>query len=218
MATRKYTKLYRNKSKPFISKKNRNKKKYNKTRVNIRRRGGMPSGKGKTVRFGEERIKEFATAPSYTDEYDEMSSISHYRRCPHPKYITPTIFPCRHKNTVFKNYDEYMEWVNLKRAAVSAETSHGRDMLGHYRNVRDEELKSSGRWNKYIPPEYRIYNEETGEINDSRLFQPDSDEERMILAEQRQKRNKEKEQWLQDVAKFKRERVVLNNFMDPYDY
>lgn len=217
MATKKYTKNHRNKSKPFTSKKYRNKQKYKK-RLNTRRRGGMPNGKGKTVRFGEARIKEFATAPSYTDEYDEMSSISHYRRCPHPKYITPGIFPCRYKNTLFKNYDEYKEWINIKRAASTSHTTSATDPITHYRAIRNEELKSTGRWNKYIPPEYRIYNEETGEINDSRLFQPDSDEERMTLAQQRQKRNKEKEQWLQDVAKFKRERVVLNNFMDPSDY
>lgn len=228
MATRKHMKQHASKRRQFISKKNRNnyknkylkvkKHKNNKKTYKNRRRGGMPTGKGKTVRFGQEGVKEFTTVPSYEDEYDEMSSTSHYRRCPHPKYITPSIFPCRHKNTVFKNYDEYMEWVNLKRTASRAETSHGIDSVSHYRNVRDEELKSSGRWNKYIPPEYRIYNEETGEIMDVRLFQPDSDEERMFLAQQRQRRNKEKEKWMQDVATFKRNRVVLNHFMDDSDY
>lgn len=227
MVTKKNIKYKRNHRRHFVSKKNnnmkykqnKNKNKNNKNTYKIRRRGGMPNGKGKTVRFGEDRIKEFATSPSYLhDDYDEDTSISHYRRCPHPKYITPGIFPCRHKNTVFRNYDEYNEWVNLKKNAALAETSHGSDMISHYRNIRDANLMTTGRWNKPIPPEYRIYNEETGEINDTRLYQPDSEEERMFLAQQRINRDKEKEKWAQDVAKFKRERVVLNNFIDDSDY
>jgi hypothetical protein len=228
MATKKYRKQGI-KRRHFISRKNTNKRKekskyrYLKKHKNNKntykkRRGGMPNGKGKTVRFGEERVREFTTAPSYTDYEDEDSSISHYRRCPHKKYITPGIFPCRYKNTVFKNYDEYIEWVNLKRNAATAETSHGPDMLAHYRNIRDANLMTTGRWNKPIPPEYRIYNEETGEISDTRLFEPDSDEERTFLARQRINREKEKEKWMQDVAKFKREKVVLNSFMDDSDY
>lgn len=220
MATRKYRKQKRNKIRHIISKKYTHSKKHknNKKTYKMRRRGGMPNGRGKTVRFGEERVREFTSPPSYTDYDDEETSISHYRRCPHSKYITPGIFPCRHKNTVFRNYDEYKEWINLKRSAALAETSHGLDMAAHYRNIRDANLVTTGRWNKPIPPEYRIYNEETGEIKDTRLFEPDSEEERMFLAQQRRNREKEKEKWMQDVAKFKRDRVVLNSFMDDSDY
>jgi hypothetical protein len=218
MATRKYKKQGRNKTRHFNSKKNKHLKKHKNT-YKMRRRGGMPNGRGKTVRFGEDNVKEFASSPFYTHDYDdEETSISHYRRCPHSKYITPGIFPCRHKNTLFRNYEEYKEWINLKREAALAQTSHGSDMLGHYRNIRDANLMTTRRWNKSIPPEYRIYNEETGEITDSRLHEPTSDEERLFLSQQRRNRDKEKEKWMQDVAKFKRDQSVLHNFMDESDY
>lgn len=209
MATRKHIKGKRN-AKKNIKKSN---KKYIKlgNKNKTKRRGGMNNGKTKTLRFGEDKVDEFKTTlyPYDLEESYEESSIKDYRRCPHPKYMSRGTFPCRHHNTVFRTYEEFMEWIQMKKDASAAETSHGIDSEQHRRNIRDAKLITTGRWNKPIPPEYRIYNEETGEINDARLFTPDSDEERMFLAQQRDKRNKEKVKWMQDVARHKRDRPEL---------
>ena len=187
-------------------------------RNKTRRRGGMPNGKSKTLRFAEhpEQVAEFKTILPYMSD-DEESSIKHHRRCPHEKYITPGIFPCRYHNTLFRNIQEYMEWKKIKKDASLSETSHGIDRAQHLRNIRTKELLTSGRWNKPIPPEYRVYNEETGEITDARLFEPDSDEERMIIAQQRHRRNMEKEQWARDVAKHRQDRPELYYDIEPDD-
>ena len=197
-------KIYKRKQNGHKKTKQRNKR--NKTR----RRGGMPNGKPKTLRFAEDsnQIAEFKTILPYMSD-DEETSIKHYRRCPHEKYITPGIFPCRYHNTLFRNIEEYMEWKKIKKDASLSETSHGLDREQHLRNIRSKELVTSGRWNKPIPPEYRVYNEATGEITDVRLFEPDSDEERMFIAQQRQRRNVAKTKWAQDVAKHRRDRPDL---------
>lgn len=212
MATRKHIKR-KNNNKTHHNRKNKTKIRNKK---NTRKRGGMPNGKNKTLRFGEDRVREFKTvlSPADLEDSDEDSSIKHYRRCPHPKYMSRGTFPCRHHNTVFRTYEEFMEWMQMKKDASTAETSHGLDTLQHSRSIRDAKLITTGRWNKYIPPEERIYNEETGEISDARLFAPDSDEERMVLAQQRQTRSREKVKWLQDVAKHKREKPELYYDLD----
>lgn len=165
-----------------------------KRRKNLRHRGGMPGKTAKRVSFAEPIIIEFETPL-------EKHESSDYRLCPSFKHIRGHHFPCRYKNTIFENQNEFAEWY---REEIKKTIERNLDKKRHLSKIRDEQLSATGNWNRYIPPEFRSYNEE-GVIEDVLPFSPTLGEEesRELLRQKRRERKLATHKWLEDVNTYR---------------
>jgi hypothetical protein len=84
-----------------------------------------------------------------------------------PKCSQPLQFPCAYKGGIFENLEEWETFTRMLRSKnVSTKLKSVKD---HYRDVKSKLVKEN-KYKKTIPAEYRLYNEDTGEIIDLRTY------------------------------------------------
>lgn len=102
-------------------------------------------------------------------EYSLDSEEKKYKSSKIPSNITTKCgsgrFPCKYRNTVFQNGQEWKDYLNIINNRNTKNT-------GLSRQTVMSELSKKGKSAKKIPPEYRLYNIQTGEIFDLRDFSP----------------------------------------------
>lgn len=165
-------------------------------KTHTRRRGGGP--KGKRVAFGEPQEMEFETP---IQELVMDASESRVRKCPSITHIRPEHFPCRYKNTVFADRNEFLVWYKdeLNRRAAVASPSYKTHLK---RRVATE----TGKWDTYVPHEFRAYNDLTGTIEDVRPFgAAEQESSRALLIQRRKERKDAQEQWRREVQEFRKQ-------------
>jgi hypothetical protein len=183
------------------TRKNKNKKtRKNKTPKYFKRNGGMNGKSKKKVTFGEVEEREFVT-PILERNSVELE-LKLYNRCPSVKYIRPHHFPCRYKNTLFIDKDQFAEWY---RSEIERQYKPGIIPKSKYKDyIKRRELSETGYWDTYIPEEFRSYNETTGVIEDIRPFAAEDEEiSKTLLHEKRRQRKEEQEKWKRDVREFR---------------
>lgn len=95
-------------------------------------------------------------------------------RCNPPQ--RPKTYPCRNKYTVFENVDEFNQYARDVSDKIMKQRQSGLPSVSsHYKTMKNR-LKETGSYKKKIPPEYRLYDDESGRIVDIRLFSNDDDE------------------------------------------
>jgi len=180
------------------TRKNKNKKtRKNKPPKYFKRNGGMP---GKKVTFGEVEEREFVTPTPERTGLDLELKL--YPDCPPIKHIRPNHFPCKYKNTVFSDKDEFTEWY---RSEIERQYKPGIIPKSKYKDyIKNKELSESGYWDTYIPEEFRSYDEATGIVEDIRPFASEYEEvSKNLLREKRRKRKEQLKNWQQDVKEFR---------------
>jgi hypothetical protein len=171
----------------------------------FKRNGGMP---GKKVTFGEVEEREFVTPMTkLTREDVELAS---YNLCPPIKHIRPYHFPCKYKNTVFSDKDEFAEWY---RSEIERQYKPGVIPKSKYKDyIKNKELSESGYWDTYIPEEFRSYDETTGVVEDIRPFAIEDEEiSKGLLREKRRERKQKNKNWQRDVKEFREDTDFFNS-------
>jgi len=80
-----------------------------------------------------------------------------------PRCDKINIYPCKYKNTVFDNSDEYEEYMELKKNR-NANTGY-KSRTSHYSEMH-KQLKNTGSVGKKIPTENRLHDPYSGKIYD----------------------------------------------------
>lgn len=128
-----------------------------------------PSTRKKSLSFSSniKSVKEYAPDNSPSDLTYSVP------KCHPPQ--RPKNFPCRQKNTVFDNAEEFNEYARDVSDTIMRRRRKGLPSVSsHYKTMKNK-LKATGSYRKKIPPEYRFYDEDSGRIIDVRLF-PDEEE------------------------------------------
>lgn len=152
--------------------------KTNKTRKSILKRSSMDASsasmnaplKKKSLVFSPEihSIKEFSDSEFSDSEKEKV------RACYPPQ--RPRIFPCRNKYTVFDNIDEFNVYAREVSDKIIKQRQRGLPTVKEHYKTMKTQLKEKGHYRKKIPPQYRLYDEDSGNIIDLRLF-PDEDDD-----------------------------------------
>lgn len=196
MSSKKYL-IQRGKKK---TRKNRRTKKYKNPKYF--KKGGMPGKTGKKVTFGQVEEREFITQPTKITREDV--ELEYSKKCPPIKDIRPYHFPCRYKNTVFSNREEFLEWY---KSEMERQYKPGKISKSQYKDyIKRRALDETGYWDTYIPEEFRSYDERTGVVEDIRPFATEDEEvskAKAILNEKRRQRKEQQEMWKRDVKEFR---------------
>ncbi len=109
-------------------------------------------------------------SPNEVKEYDlENEEIRSKRRSPPKKNglnCIHNVFPCMHRGVWFETKEEWNEY-QLNKRTKNASTGY-RTVKKHHIDTMNH-LRSQGKSARRIPMESRLYNNETGDIYDSRL-------------------------------------------------
>ena len=81
------------------------------------------------------------------------------------------IFPCVYRGVVF---EDAAEWEDYRENTISRNVSTGHRSISSHRKSTMSALSKKGKSSKKIPQEFRLYNNQTGEIYDMRDLDPDS--------------------------------------------
>jgi hypothetical protein len=130
------------------------------------RRSSSSNKKAKTrkqVRINSPLNKVHAYSLSSTEKANKRHT-SRYRAC--PKYPEEDDFPCSKAYTVFENMHEYEQH---KDDFGLRDHSKRSSVRSHYSQMR-EKFATEGKNARKIPPEYRLYDTDTGEVHDLRFF------------------------------------------------
>jgi hypothetical protein len=104
---------------------------------------------------------------AYTLSSSEKANKRHtprYKAC--PKYPEADDFPCSKAYTVFENmhdYEQHKDDFGLRDPSKRA------SVRSHYSQMR-EKFATEGKNARKIPPEYRLYDTDTGAVHDLRFF------------------------------------------------
>lgn len=129
-----------------------------------------PSTRKKKLSFSSniKSVKEYAPDNSPNDTFN------HIPRCNPPQ--RPKNYPCRRKNTVFETVEEFNEYArDVSDTKLQRRQQGLPSVSSHYKTMRSK-LKESGSYRKKIPPEYRLYDEDTGSIIDIRMISNEEEE------------------------------------------
>jgi len=138
-----------------------------KTRSILKKPGTTNNKTRKNIRFSSPSRNQVKI---YAPENEPMEPMPPYRKC--SSRPRERDFPCQIKGAVFNNMEEFNEYARL----VNDRNRGHLPAYMHYANMK-KSLKSTGSYKKKIPPQYRYYNEDTGEIHDIRLFKDDDSDE-----------------------------------------
>jgi hypothetical protein len=81
------------------------------------------------------------------------------------------IFPCVYRGVLFENKDE---WEDYTGNTISRNVSTGFRSISSHRKSTISALSKKGKSSKKIPEQFRLYNNQTGEIFDMRDLEPGS--------------------------------------------
>jgi hypothetical protein len=81
------------------------------------------------------------------------------------------IFPCVYRGVVF---EDASEWDEYKENMISRNESTGYRSISSHKRSTMSALSKKGKSAKKIPEDFRLYNNQTGEIFDMRNLDPDS--------------------------------------------
>lgn len=106
----------------------------------------------------------------------ELDSAEKRMKVDSPKHLNVAncgkdIYPCHLRGVVFENKAEWEDYLENLRAR-NVTTGHKPVSL-HRKSIMSN-LSRQGKSSKRIPPEFRLYNIETGEITDMRTLGPKS--------------------------------------------
>lgn len=138
-----------------------------KTRSILKKPGTTNNKTRKNIRFSSPSRNQIKI---YAPDNEPMEPIPSYRKC--SSRPRESDFPCQIRGAIFYNIEEFNEYARL----VNDKNKGRLPAYMHYANMK-KTLKSSGSYKKKIPPQYRYYDEETGEIHDIRLFNDDDSDE-----------------------------------------
>lgn len=156
--------------KSFFTSKNRNSNtetRNTKTRSILKKPGSSNNKTRKNIRFSSPSRNQIKF---YAPDNEPMDPMPPYRKC--SSRPRERDFPCQIKGAIFNTMEEFNEYARL----VNDKNKGHLPAYMHYANMK-KSLKSTGSYKKIIPPQYRYYNEETGEINDIRLFKDDDSDD-----------------------------------------
>jgi hypothetical protein len=131
-----------------ILRKNGSRKNNKKVRIN------SPKNQIKVYSLGSEEIKWKQKSPLKKEDYCENGN-----------------FPCLYKGVVFENIDEWNDYI--KNRYTRNESTGYKSIDSHKRSIISS-LSKKGKLAKKIPEEWRLYNNQTGEVYDIRDLNPDS--------------------------------------------
>lgn len=126
-----------------------------------------------TTKKANKRIR-FYSPKNQTKEYSLGSEEKRWKQGS-PSKRGPAcgtgVFPCVYRGVIFENIDEWNDYIeNMSTKNVS--TSH-RSVTSHRKSTMAA-LSKRGQRAKIIPEQFRLYNNQTGEIFDMRDLDPNS--------------------------------------------
>lgn len=139
---------------------NSSRKKTTTSSSKLRKTNSRKTRKNVRINLSENRMRSYSL-----DSIEKKSK----KRSPAniPKCSQPLQFPCAYKGGVFENLEEWEIFTRMLRSKnVSTKLKSIKD---HYRDVKSKLVKEN-KYKKQIPAEYRLYNEDTGEIIDLRTY------------------------------------------------
>lgn len=126
-----------------------------------------PSTRKKSISFSS-NIK---SVREYAPENTPDSLIETAPACNPPQ--RPKKYPCRIKNSIFENVDEFNEYARDVSDRIISRRRKGLPSVSSHYTTMKHKLTESGSYKKKIPSQYRFYDEESGRIIDVRLFSND---------------------------------------------